>query len=295
MMAKLPTAKQPMMEELMRLEKKDTDYKKLGWIVLEIVMFLAAFAFLFPVFLTLINSFKSDAEIALNPLAMPKHFGLDNYVQAWKEINFPVVIGNTFVITALSTIGIILVSSMAAYILVRTRSKLSWALYFLFVFNMVVPFQTVMIPLNVTATKLNLKNVLGIIPIYIGLGCPLAVFMYHGFIKTIPVQIEESAAIDGASVVTVFFRLVFPLLGPIHATIAILDVLWIWNDFLLPLIILPSRSTLQLAQHIFFGMYRKEMALAMASLVLSASPIVLFYLALQKYIIKGVAAGAIKG
>ncbi|NLW59804.1 MAG: carbohydrate ABC transporter permease [Firmicutes bacterium] len=267
----------------------------MAWIILEIGMFLAAFVFLFPAFLTLINSFKSDAEIVLNPLAWPKSFSLTNYVQAWQEINFPVVVGNTFVITALSTIGIILVSSMAAYILVRTRSKLSWALYFLFVFNMVVPFQTIMIPLNVTASNLNLKSVMGIIPIYIGLGCPLAVFMYHGFIKTIPVQIEESAAIDGASVVTVFFRLVFPLLGPIHATIAILDVLWIWNDFLLPLIILPSRSTLQLAQHIFFGMYRKEMALAMASLVLSASPIVLFYLALQKYIIKGVAAGAIKG
>ena len=288
-------AKQPTMEEIMRLNKKEVDYRKYGRIIVEIVMFLAAFAFLFPAFLTLINSFKSDAEIALNPLAWPRSFALDNYIQAWKEINFPVVVGNTFVITALSTIGIILVSSMAAYILVRTRNKLSWVLYFLFVFNMVVPFQTVMIPLNVTASNLNLKSVLGIIPIYIGLGCPLAVFMYHGFIKTIPVQIEESAAIDGASVLTIFFRLVFPLLGPIHATIAILDVLWIWNDFLLPLIILPSRSTLQLAQHIFFGMYRKEMALAMASLVLSASPIVVFYLVLQKYIIKGVAAGAIKG
>lgn len=288
-------AKQPTMDEIMRLGKKDVNAKQMAWIILEIGMFLAAFVFLFPAFLTLINSFKSDAEIVLNPLAWPKSFSLTNYVQAWQEINFPVVVGNTFVITALSTIGIILVSSMAAYILVRTRSKLSWALYFLFVFNMVVPFQTIMIPLNVTASNLNLKSVMGIIPIYIGLGCPLAVFMYHGFIKTIPAQIEESAAIDGASVVTVFFRLVFPLLGPIHATIAILDVLWIWNDFLLPLIILPSRSTLQLAQHIFFGMYRKEMALAMASLVLSASPIVLFYLALQKYIIKGVAAGAIKG
>lgn len=288
-------AKQPTMEEIMRLNKKEVDYRKYGRIIVEIVMFLAAFAFLFPAFLTLINSFKSDAEIALNPLAWPRSFALDNYIQAWKEINFPVVVGNTFVITALSTIGIILVSSMAAYILVRTRNKLSWVLYFLFVFNMVVPFQTVMIPLNVTASNLNLKSVLGIIPIYIGLGCPLAVFMYHGFIKTIPVQIEESVAIDGASVLTIFFRLVFPLLGPIHATIAILDVLWIWNDFLLPLIILPSRSTLQLAQHIFFGMYRKEMALAMASLVLSASPIVVFYLVLQKYIIKGVAAGAIKG
>ena len=288
-------AKQPTLDEIMHFGKKKLDYGKITRICLEIGMFIAAFAFLFPAFLTLLNSFKSDAEIALNPLAWPQNFNFSNYIQAWKEINFPLVVGNAFVITALSTAGIILVSSMAAYILVRTRNKFSWALYFLFVFNMVVPFQTVMIPLNVTASNLNLKNVLGIIPIYIGLGCPLAVFMYHGFIKSIPVQIEESAAIDGASLITIFFRLVFPLLGPIHATVAILDVLWIWNDFLLPLIILPSRSTLQLAQHIFFGMYRQQFSLAMASLVLSASPVVIFYLLLQKYIIKGVAAGAVKG
>jgi len=282
------------MEEIIRMEKKAKGFRRYRPVV-EIGMFVIALLFLFPVFLTLLNSFKTDAEIVLNPLAWPETFSFENYIQAWKEVNFPVVVGNTFIITALSTIGIIVVSSMAAYILVRTRTKLSWAIYFLFVFNMVVPFQTVMIPLNVTAANLNLKNVLGIIPIYIGLGCPLAVFMYHGFIKTIPVQLEESAAIDGATVTTIFFRLVFPLLGPIHATIAILDILWIWNDFLLPLIILPSRSTLQLAQHIFFGMYRKQLSLAMASLVLSASPVVVFYLLLQKYIIKGVAAGAIKG
>lgn len=281
-------------EAMMPVENK-FDFRKISRPVLEFGMLMIALLYLFPVFLTFLNSFKTDAEIVLNPLALPQTFSFRNYAQAWKEINFPVVVGNTFIITAFSTIGIIIVSSMAAYILVRTHSKLSWGIYFLFVFNMVVPFQTIMIPLNVTAANLNLKNVLGIIPIYIGLGCPLAVFMYHGFIKTIPVQIEESAAIDGASPFTIFFRLVFPLLGPIHATIAILDVLWIWNDFLLPLIILPSRSTLQLAQHIFFGMYRKQYSLAMASLVLSASPVVVFYLLLQKYIIKGVAAGAIKG
>lgn len=284
---------QPSLEHLM--ERKKFNLRIHSRTIAQAVMFISALLYLFPAFLTLINSFKTDAEIMISPLSLPQRISFGNYLQAWKEINFPVVVGNTFVITALSTVGIIIVSSMAAYMLVRTHSKLSLAIYFLFVFNMVVPFQTVMIPLNVTAANLNLKSVLGIIPIYIGLGCPLAVFMYHGFIKSIPVQIEESAAIDGASVMTIYFRLVFPLLGPIHATVAILDVLWIWNDFLLPLIILPSRSTLQLAQHIFFGMYRQQLSLAMASLVLSASPVVIFYLCLQKYIIKGVAAGAIKG
>jgi raffinose/stachyose/melibiose transport system permease protein len=276
-------------------KKKGKSVKRYGQIAGEGVLFFCAVMYLFPAILTLLNSFKTDAEIILNPVALPKAWSINNYIKAWEEVNFPVVFGNTFLITLLSTAGIILVSSMAAYILVRSSNRISWVIYFLFVFNMVVPFQTVMIPLNVTAANLNLKSVLGIVPIYIGLGCPLAIFMYHGFIKGVPVQIEESAAIDGASVVITFFKLVFPMLGPIHATVAILDVLWIWNDFLLPLIILPSRSTIQLAQHIFFGMYRQQFSLAMASLVLSAAPVVIFYLLMQKYIIKGVAAGAVKG
>lgn len=252
------------LEKQMEWKQEARSPKTYARIIGEVFMFAMALLYLFPAVLTLLNSFKTDAEIILNPLALPKTVSFDNYFRAWKEINFPVVFGNTLLITALSTAGIILVSSMSAYILVRSKTKISWVIYFLFVFNMVVPFQTVMIPLNVTASNLNLKNVLGIIPIYMGLGCPLAVFMYHGFIKGVPVQIEESAAIDGASAVTTFFRLVFPVLGPIHATVAILDVLWIWNDFLLPLIILPSRSTIQLAQHIFFGMYRQQFSLAMA-------------------------------
>ena len=160
---------------------------------------------------------------------------------------------------------------------------------------MVGPFQTIMIPLVQTAKDYNLKSVFGIIPIYIGLGCPLAIFMYHGFIKGIPLEIDESAAIDGANPLRTFFQLIFPLLKPITATIAILDVLWIWNDFLLPLIILPKQSTLQLAQYGFFSLFKREYSMAMASLVLSASPIILFYLAMQKYIVKGIAAGAVKG
>ncbi len=278
-----------------RTARRPLALKSRGVTVLEIITALLALVFISPTILILVNSFKSDAEITLNPVSLPTSLSLANYAAAWRETNFPVVFANTLLITVLSTVGIILVSAMAAYMLARTKTKLSWIFYLIFAFSLVVPFQTFMIPLVQTAKEYNLQNVLGIIPIYVGLGCPLAVFMYHGFVKNVPLEIEESAAIDGASVPRIFFQLVFPLLAPVTATIAILDALWIWNDFLLPLIILPKQSTLQLAQFGFFSLYRRQYSLAMASLVLSAAPIVLFYLAMQKYIVKGVVAGAVKG
>lgn len=269
--------------------------RKYGLSILEALMVLVAILFLFPALITLLNSFKTDAEIVLNPISLPQSLQWHNYLSAWEEMDFPLALFNTFIITFFSTLGIIVVSSMAAYILVRSRIRLSWLLFLIFTFSMVVPFQTIMVPLVQTAKDYGLKNILGIIPIYIGLGCPLAIFMYHGFIKGIPLEIEESAAIDGANPLRTFFQLVLPLLKPITATIAILDALWIWNDFLLPLIILPKQSTLQLAQYGFFSLFKREYSLAMASLVLSASPIIVFYLTMQKYIVKGIAAGAVKG
>ncbi len=269
--------------------------RKYGMMIFEVIMVIIAILFLFPALLTLLNSFKSDGEIILDPIAFPKTIHFTNYIEAWKATNFPVVLANTFIITAFSTIGILLVSSMAAYVMVRSRTRFSWLFFLIFTFSMVVPFQTFMVPLVQTAKDYNLQSIWGIIPIYIGLGCPLAIFMYHGFIKGVPVEIEESAAIDGASILRTFFQLVFPLLKPVSATIAILDVLWIWNDFLLPLIILPKQSTLQLAQYGFFSLFKRQYSLAMASLVLSAAPVVIFYLAMQKYIVKGIAAGAVKG
>jgi raffinose/stachyose/melibiose transport system permease protein len=281
---------------LMHTETKSpVSLRKYGLVILEIVMIIIAILFLFPALLTLLNSFKSDAEIVLSPVSFPKSFNFGNYIEAWKTTNFPVVLVNTFIITVTSTLGILFVSSMAAYVMVRSKSQISWLFFLVFTFSMVVPFQTFMVPLVQTARNYDLQSVLGIIPIYIGLGCPLAIFMYHGFIKGVPVEIEESAAIDGASTLRTFFQLVFPLLKPVSATIAILDVLWIWNDFLLPLIILPKQSTLQLAQYGFFSLFKRQYSLAMASLVLSAAPVVIFYLIMQKYIVKGVAAGAVKG
>lgn len=220
-----------------------------------------------------------------------------NYSESWKQTKFPQVFMNTFIITLFSTLGIILISSMAAYGMVRTKTRMSWIIFLLFTFAMVVPFQAIMFPLVRTAKSLNLLGTFqGIILIYMGVGCPMAIFMYHGFMKGIPMELEESAALDGAGQFTIFFRVVFPLLSPITATIAILNVLWLWNDFLLPLIITVRKIvTLQLAQYYTRGAFQRDLGMELASLVLAAFPVIVFYLLMQKYIIKGITAGAVKG
>ncbi len=261
---------------------------------LEAFMIVFAFVYIYPALFVLISALKSDAEIMLAPLALPKRLFLDNFVKAWKVMEFPRVVSTTFLITAAGVGGIVATSSMAAWMLARTLSRVSWLLYSVFAFALVIPFQIIMVPLAVLASDLNLTNPVGIIAVYWGLGAPMAVFMYHGFVKSVPRELEESAAIDGAGTWYIFRRIVFPLLKPITATIAILDALWIWNDFLLPLLVI-KQGTLQLAQMQFYGQFLKEYGPLTASLVLSAAPIIVFYLSLQKYIIKGIAAGAVKG
>jgi raffinose/stachyose/melibiose transport system permease protein len=275
-------------------QKIKTIKKHIHLIVLQGIITLAAILFFIPVFFIISNSFKTDAEINLDPIALPHVINFNNYAMAWTTIDFPTALLNTFIITLVSTCGIVLFSSMAAYILVRMPSKLSWLIYLFFVFSILVPFQTFMIPLTMLSKDLGLQSILGIVPIYWGLGCPVAVFLYHGFIKGIPKSLEEAAFVDGASIFRVFFTIVFPLLTPITATVAILNVLWIWNDFLLPLIILPKQATIQLAQYGFFSQFNREYGPATASLVLSSIPIVLFYVAMQRFIVKGITDGAIK-
>jgi raffinose/stachyose/melibiose transport system permease protein len=265
-----------------------------GLRLFEIFMILAALAFIYPAVFVLNNAVKPEAEITLHPVAPPTRLELGNFAKAWSEMSFPRTLANTFLITFFGVGGILLLSSMAAYKLARTITRFSWLLYMVFAFALVIPFQIIMVPIVVLASDLNLTSIWGIIPMYWGLGAPLAVFMYHGFVKGVPKELEESASIDGAGQFYTFFRIVLPLLTPITATIAILDALWIWNDFLLPLIIV-RKGTLQLEQMRFHGMFLKEYGPMAASLVLSATPIVVFYLALQKYIVKGIAAGAVKG
>jgi raffinose/stachyose/melibiose transport system permease protein len=268
-------------------------------VAFEILMIAVALAFIFPVIYVLINAFKSTQEIQLNPAGLPSRPTLENFAKVLRTegsggVSFLQSLFNTIVLTLASVSLIILFSSACAYKLVRTKSRVATAVFFAFAFFMVIPFQTIMVPLVVLATDLRFKDVYGLIFINVGLGAPTAVFMYHGFIKGVPVSLEEAASIDGAGPFRMFFQIVFPLLVPITATIGILDVLWVWNDFLMPYIILRT-GTLVLFQFNFFGTFTKDYGALTASLVMTATPVVIMYFALQKYIIKGIAAGAVKG
>ncbi len=262
--------------------------------ILTVIVILFALFFIYPMIFVVINSFRPNADIILNPMGLPDSFFTANYVQAWKEMEFPRVFLNTLVITVCGVAGVILTSSMAAYILARSHTKFSWALYGFFAFALVIPFQIIMVPVAVLAADLNLMSVPGIIPMYWGLGCPTAIFMFHGFVKSVPRELEESAAIDGAGQFYIFFRIVLPLMKTIIATVAVIDALWLWNDFLLPLIVIKE-GTIQLAQMKFNGQFLKDYGPMTASLTISSLPIIIFYLFLQKYIVKGIAAGAVKG
>lgn len=262
--------------------------------VLEAAMIAFAIVFIFPALFIVLSAFKPDADIILKPLALPSSLYLDNFARAWTVMDFPKTLMNTALVTAASVAGIIMLSSMAAYMLARTDTRYSWAIYAAFAFALVIPFQIIMVPIAVLSSDLGLTNLPGIVPMYWGLGAPMAVFMFHGFVKGVPRELEESAAIDGAGQFYIFFKIVLPMLTPIIATVCIVNALWVWNDFLLPLIVV-KQGTLQLEQMKFNGQFLKEYGPMTASLTLSAAPIVAFYLALQKYIIKGIAAGAVKG
>lgn len=277
-----------------QLNKKAIKQANARKAILYVFMLFFAVFFLYPMFFVVVNSFRPNADIIKNPLGLPVKLFFGNYVQAWKELEFPKVFLNTLFITVGGLAGIILTSSMCAYMLARTNSKLSWLLYVFFAMALVIPFQIIMVPVGVLAADLHLMNVPGIIPMYWGLGCPTAIFMFHGFVKSIPKELEESASIDGAGKFKTFFVIILPMMKTIIATIAVIDALWLWNDFLLPLIVIKD-GTIQLAQMRFNGQFLKEYGPMTASLTISSIPIIAFYLFLQKYIIKGIAAGAVKG
>ena len=266
---------------------------RLKWLF-EVLMILVAVVYIYPALFVLINAVKPEADIKLHPIDFPSTVTLSHFAKAWSEMHFPSTVANTAIITVFGVAGILLFSSMAAWKLARTLNRFSWILYLAFAFALVIPFQIVMVPIVSLTTDLRISTIWGLIPMYWGLGCPLAVFMYHGFVKGVPKELEESASIDGAGQIYVFFRVVFPLLKPITATLLILDALWLWNDFLLPLVVV-KKGTLQLEQMQFYGMFLREYGPLAASLILSATPIIVLYLVLQKYIIRGIAAGAVKG
>ncbi|MCZ8514462.1 carbohydrate ABC transporter permease [Paenibacillus filicis] len=261
-------------------------------------MIALAVLFFFPLYMTFVNGFKTYNEVVTSTVALPHVFQFKNFAAVWKQINFFGVFMNSLIITVVSVSGILLISSAAAYQLVRRPGVVSQIIFLAILSSLVIPFQTMMIPLVKVAKDMGLINTMhGIIIMYWGFGIPLALFLYHGFIKAIPRELEEAAHIDGSGAFGVYFRILLPLLKPITTTIAILHSLWIWNDFLLPLITLSSKKnqTIPLASSVYFGQYTNEWHLAMAALTMAVVPILIFFLSMQRYIIQGITAGAVKG
>ena len=278
-----------------------TERKRLSNTLSFSFLLLLSIVFLFPLYLVLINSFKSKFNIISEPFAFPNDdtfVGLENYING---INSSGIIGafiRTAIITVGSVLAIVVFTSMTAWYVTRVKTKVNRIIYYLFLFSMIVPFQMVMFTMTDVCYRLGLNSVLGIIPVYLGFGSGLSVFMFSGFVKGLPREIEEAAMIDGCSPIKTFFYVVFPILKPTAITVAILNAMWIWYDFLLPYLLLGSTDkTLSVAiQLTMQGAYGAiDWGGFMSMLVLAIIPIVIFYLLCQKYIIKGVIDGAVKG
>ena len=273
---------------------------KLSEVLYFVLLCFLAIVFIFPVIIVVINSFKTKFSISSDPFSIPlaeKFVGFSNYKVGIENTGFPSAFGWSHFITVFSVAAIIVFTSMTAWYITRVKNRFNSILYYALVFSMIVPFQMVMFTMSKTANVLRLDNPLGIILIYLGFGAGLSVFMFSGFIKTVPLGIEEAATIDGCNTLQVFWRVVFPVLTPTAITVAILNTMWIWNDYLLPYLVIGNDyKTIPIAiQYLKGGYGSVDMGAMMAMLVLSIIPVVAFYLSSQKYIIKGVASGAVKG
>ena len=257
--------------------------------------------FLIPMFLVLMNSFKSRLFVSTQPFSFPNaqtFVGLENYINGLTTSGFFMAFLRSVWITVVSVVVIVIFTSMTAWYIIRVNSKFTKSLYYLFVFSRIVPFQMVMYTMTFVVNTIAFNNVFGIILVYLGFGAGLAVFMFTGFVKSIPVEVEEAATIDGCTPLQTFFMVVFPMLKSITITVAILNVMWIWNDYLLPYLILgESQKTIPVAIQIAMqGAYgATDYGGFMAMLVVAIIPIIIFYISSQKYIIKGVISGAVKG
>lgn len=265
-----------------------------------IILLMLSIIFLAPISVVFMNSLKGKFFISDTPFLLPNsknYVGLTNYINGLTKTGFIQAFGWSIFITILSVLVIVLFTSMTAWYITRVKNKFTKILYYLFVFSMIVPFQMVMFTMTKVANIMHLDNPVGIVLIYLGFASGLSVFMFAGFIKSIPIEIEEAAVIDGCSPVQTFFMVVFPILKPISITVAILNTMWIWNDYLLPYLLIGSEyKTIPIAIQYLRGGYGSiDMGAMMAMLVLAIIPIVIFYFACQKYIIKGVVSGAVKG
>ncbi|PRY82495.1 carbohydrate ABC transporter permease [Alkalibacterium olivapovliticus] len=278
-----------------KLRKKKTKKRDKKLIILEVLGLLLALVWISPFYLMLVNSFKVPREIFANVLNFPSQFSLDNYVIAFEDLNFIRSFFNSLLITIVSVAIIILFSSMAGYALARNKSRLSGAILLIFVAAMLIPFQSVMIPLTATFGRAGMLNRVGLIFMYLGFGGSLAIFLYHGAMTRVSISLDEAAIIDGANKFQIFFKIIFPLLSPISVTVAILNVIWIWNDYLLPSLVLSRQNeTIPIRMFYFFGQYTRQWHLALAGLTIAIIPVIIFYFSAQKSIVEGVSEGAIK-
>ncbi|WP_206093491.1 carbohydrate ABC transporter permease [Paenibacillus yonginensis] len=267
-------------------------------VVVEILIVLLGLLFLVPFYFLLVNSVKEYGSILTDSAGWPAAFHWSNYREAWKATEFPKAFLNSLIVTVVSNLLLSLICAMAAYKMVRRPTRFNKLLYLAFVAAMVIPFQAIMIPLVKVLSGLSLMDsTAGLILAYLGFGAPITVFLFHGFVKSVPVDIEEAGKVDGSSPYGIFFRIVLPLMQPIIVTVIILNTLWIWNDYLMPYLILqsPNLATIPIATYAFFGQYTKQWDLALPALTLGIAPVVIFFLAMQKYIIEGVSAGSVKG
>jgi len=270
---------------------------KINKVLTVIMIILAGIFILFPLYILVSTALKSPEDMMKSTLALPTTFRFDNFTEAIKLTNFFQAFRNSLVITSISVLFIILSNSMVAYAIARNRDKKYFnMLYYYFLSAMFVPFQIIMLPLVQQVSSLHLDNIPGIIVLYIVYGLPFNIFLYVGYLKSLPSSLEEAATLDGASIWQVFFQIIFPLLKPINATVGILAFLGCWNDFMLPLIILskPELSTLPLVQYVFQGQFSTNYNLAFASYMLALAPIIIVYVFAQRFIISGVTNGAIK-
>ena len=282
---------------LKKLEQK----RKIQKAILYVLLTICAAYTLFPLLFLFVNSFKGQAEIVKSPISLPKKWSFEYLATAWDKVNIVSGLINTLIITVSAVALIVIISSLAAWVMVRSKSKFSNILFLGFTSAMLIPFQSVMYPLLSIFENLGLKNTFGLILMYGGFGLSMSVFLYHGFLKSVPKSLEEAAVIDGANIFQLFFKIVFPLVKSTTVTVIILNSMWIWNDYLLPFLVIGNNNTGRtLTLELYFakmqsGQFGNPWELIFPAVFIAMIPIIVLFLFLQKHIVRGVADGAVKG
>lgn len=277
-----------------RIEKR-----RIGKVVVYMVLILLALYTLFPLLILVINSFKPHTDIIANPLAWPRPVDIGFVIKALRELKFTQSFFVTLFITTISILMIVMASSLAAWAMIRNKTVYSKLVFYIFIAAMLVPFQAVMFPLLNVFEKIGMKNIWGLVIMYGGFGMSMSIFLYHGFMKSVPVSLEEAAVLDGAGAIQIFLKVVFPLVKGTTSTVIILNALWIWNDYLLPFMVIGNGEIRTMTLELYFakmkaGVYGNPWELIFPSVLVTIIPIIIVFLFLQKYIMKGVVDGAVK-